>query len=121
MSSKTSRSTRDREPRSEDEWTAVLKTLGVESRLRLLRALLPGPQCVTEISEMLGEPLYTTSRHIKRLREAGIVTSERDGSRVVVDIAPALRERLGPGGAVLDLGCCSFDLALCCPTPPRRG
>jgi DNA-binding transcriptional ArsR family regulator len=48
-------------------------------RILILYALAEKSLNVTELSETLNLPQPTTSRHLKQLRERGLVTSQREG------------------------------------------
>ena len=51
------------------------------TRLRILRLFLTVPDelCLCDVSEALNEPTYKVSRHLKALREAGLLHSQREG------------------------------------------
>jgi ArsR family transcriptional regulator len=51
-------------------------------RILILYALADKDLSVTELSEALKAPQPTVSRHLKTLRERGLVTSNRDGQSV---------------------------------------
>ncbi len=57
----------------------LFKVLGDESRLRILRALEGGERSVSELLEQTGLAQTLASFHLRTLREAGVVTSERRG------------------------------------------
>ena len=57
----------------------LFKILGDESRLRILQAVEPGERSVSEILERTGLPQTLASFHLRILREAGILTTERRG------------------------------------------
>jgi DNA-binding transcriptional ArsR family regulator len=57
----------------------ALLACGSEARLRLLRALAERPRTVQELAPMLSMAPSTVSRHLQRLAESDLVTSERDG------------------------------------------
>ena len=52
------------------------------TRIFILYALNEGPQNVTELTNDLGIPQPTTSRHLKVLRERGLVYTERRGTAI---------------------------------------
>jgi DNA-binding transcriptional ArsR family regulator len=58
-------------------------------RIILLYQIAEKPQCVNELSEALGIPQPTTSRHLKNLRERGLVIAERDAQSVFYSLADA--------------------------------
>ena len=60
----------------------LLQAIGDKTRLRILRLLLSTPQvevCLCEFTQTLGEPEYKLSRHLKVLREVGLVNSQKIG------------------------------------------
>ncbi len=56
-------------------------------RIILLYQIAEKPQCVNELSAALGIPQPTTSRHLKNLRERGLVIAERDGQSIIYSLA----------------------------------
>lgn len=77
--------------------------LGDPVRLRLLNLLATssdGAVCVCDLVEPVGKSQPTVSHHLKILREAGLVTSERRGTNVWYAAVPAaidsLRQALAP-------------------------
>lgn len=61
--------------------------LADSTRLILLYALAEGPRNVSELTEELGLPQPTISRHLKILRERGLVTATRQGMNVQYALA----------------------------------
>ena len=53
--------------------------LADSTRLILLYALADGPRNVTELTQELGQPQPTISRHLKNLRDRGLVIATRQG------------------------------------------
>jgi ArsR family transcriptional regulator len=85
-----------------DELATAFKALADPARLRLLSLIASSPDgaCACDLIEPLGRSQPTVSHHLKVLREAGLVTSERDGTwiwyRVVPERLDALRDVLSP-------------------------
>lgn len=52
------------------------------NRILILYALADQPHYVTALAETLGLPQSTMSRHLKILRERGLVKAQRDGQSV---------------------------------------
>lgn len=76
---------------------AMFKALADPVRLRLfsLVASSPGGEaCVCEISDV-GVSQPTVSHHLKKLREAGLLTSERRGTWVHYRVAPDVVAAMG--------------------------
>ena len=57
------------------------------TRIFILYALNERSQNVTELTNELGIPQPTTSRHLKVLRERGLVDSERQGTVITYHLA----------------------------------
>jgi len=58
---------------------AFLAVLGQETRLRLLYFLKDGEKCACEITPRMSEDPSVVSRHLVKLREAGLLESRREG------------------------------------------
>lgn len=71
-----------RDPQVLQEMAQMLKTMGETTRLRLLQELLPGEKSVGELVALVGSSQANISKHLSRLRSAGLVTSRREGSQV---------------------------------------
>jgi len=72
----------------------LFKVLGVESRIRIIDLLKQkGPLGVSELSEVLGITPSAVSQHLKVLRYAGLVRSERKGYWLPYEIDPAALEQ----------------------------
>jgi DNA-binding transcriptional ArsR family regulator len=56
--------------------------LADSTRLILLYALADGPRNVTELTQELGQPQPTISRHLKNLRDRDLVIATRQGMMV---------------------------------------
>jgi ArsR family transcriptional regulator len=72
------------------------KVLADPARLRLLSliAAAPGGACACELVEPIGKSQPTVSHHLKALREAGLVESERRGTWVWYRVVPERLEAL---------------------------
>ncbi|MBI4446416.1 MAG: metalloregulator ArsR/SmtB family transcription factor [Acidobacteria bacterium] len=55
----------------------VLRVMGEETRLRILRLLLQSPLNVGELTQVLGLAQPTVSKHLAQLRQAGLVEGNR--------------------------------------------
>jgi ArsR family transcriptional regulator len=84
----------------------VFKALGDPVRLRLLSLIgahRGGEVCVCDLTTAFDLSQPTISHHLRVLREAGIITSERRGTWVYYRLVPAALERMAallsvPGG-----------------------
>jgi ArsR family transcriptional regulator len=87
----------------------MLKVLADEVRLAVVEQLLDGPKHVGQLNEPLQVEPTLLSHHLRVLREAGLVHSQRDGKCVLYRLAPKVEG--ARRGKAIDLGCCliSFD------------
>jgi DNA-binding transcriptional ArsR family regulator len=65
---------------------SVFKALADPTRREVLRLLHRGPMTSGEIAEQFPSAWATISRHLAVLREAGLVTTERNGSSIVYEL-----------------------------------
>lgn len=65
----------------------VCSGLADTNRILLLYSLYEKPRNVTELAELLGVPQPTVSRHLKILRERGMVIAHRDGQSVIYHVS----------------------------------
>jgi DNA-binding transcriptional ArsR family regulator len=65
----------------------ICSALADPKRIMILYTLADGPRNVTELSEELGLPQPTTSRHLKVLRERDMVNTKRAGASVIYTLA----------------------------------
>lgn len=63
------------------------KALASGKRLELLELLAQGERPVQQLASVAGLNLTTTSAHLQLLRDAGLVVSRRDGTRVLYRLA----------------------------------
>jgi DNA-binding transcriptional ArsR family regulator len=89
---------------------AALKALGEETRLRILRLLFKEPLSVNEISVRLNTSQYNISKHLRIMREAGLLEMEKRGKERYYSVVANLRAQVSANNNVLDLGCCTFRL-----------
>ncbi|MFE7595250.1 ArsR/SmtB family transcription factor [Kitasatospora sp. NPDC057512] len=61
----------------------ILALLADRTRLALLQRLSAGEADVTTLTEATGAPRTSVSQHLGKLRLAGLVTTRKDGRRVV--------------------------------------
>jgi len=57
------------------------------NRVLILYALADGPLCVNDLAQLLDIPQPTASRHLRILRDRGLVSNERQGTSVYYAIA----------------------------------
>lgn len=84
---------------------ALFRLLADEARLRLLRLLRSERLNVSELTDVLGIAQSGVSRHLRLLKDAGLVTEEREGGFTYFRLADDLqksRNGFGPLRALLD-------------------
>ena len=89
----------------------AMKALGEENRLRIVRLLLKGQRGVNELADTLEISQYNVSKHLRVLREAGLLEQEKMGQQRLYSLAAEFAEHLKVNKNVLDLGCCQFDFS----------
>ncbi|MFR9673557.1 ArsR/SmtB family transcription factor [Streptomyces sp. TR02-1] len=89
-------------PEEAEQSAPLFKALGDPVRLRLFSAIAShegGEACVCDISDV-GVSQPTVSHHLRKLREAGLLASERRGTwvyyRVEPSVVAAMTRLLGP-------------------------
>jgi len=87
---------------------AALKALGEETRLRVLRLLFKEQLGVNEISKRLRVSQYNVSKHLRIMREAGLLEVEKQGKQRLYTVSGKLKNQVAANHNVLDLGCCTF-------------
>jgi len=70
------------------ELRAFHKALADVNRLRIVRCLVGRPHSVTDLIEQVGLSQPLVSHHLKRLRDAGLVRTERVGRETVCTLRP---------------------------------
>ncbi|WP_327270489.1 metalloregulator ArsR/SmtB family transcription factor [Streptomyces sp. NBC_01218] len=78
-------------PEEAEKASRIFKALGDPVRLRLLSAIAShedGEACVCDISDV-GVSQPTVSHHLKKLKEAGLLTSQRRGTWIYYRAQPS--------------------------------
>lgn len=60
-----------------------LEIISDENRLMILKCLTGGEKCVCEIWESIGLPQNLTSYHLKTLKDFGLISSKKEGLKVI--------------------------------------
>jgi ArsR family transcriptional regulator len=94
-----------------DRRADVLKALAEPARWRIVEALVCEELCVCHLTESLGMAQPTVSHHLKVLRDAGIVESERHRQWIYYRLRPEV---------LADLATELADRASTCPTDGSR-
>jgi rhodanese-related sulfurtransferase/DNA-binding transcriptional ArsR family regulator len=72
-----------------DQFARVGKALGSGKRLELIDLLAQGERTVESLATAAGLRLSTASAHLQTLKQAGVVTTRREGTRIYYDLAGA--------------------------------
>ena len=83
-----------------------LRVLADDTRIKVVQQLMDGPRRVHEINSALRLEQSLLSHHLKVLREARIVTAQRDGKAVLYWLTPEARSMLNEHA--IELGCCQL-------------
>lgn len=94
----------------------LFQALSDETRLRIVRMLAGGERCVCDLQEGVGAYQSRLSFHLKKLRDAGLVSDRRDGRWVYYTLRPEALEAMRgflaavepaePVWSAPDGGCC---------------
>jgi DNA-binding transcriptional ArsR family regulator len=97
----------ERELTPSNDCVVALRALGESTRARIVGMLLEAPLDVGEIARRAGISQYNTSKHLRVLREAGLLEVDQQGRRRLYALPETIRCPAAHS-SVLDLGCCSF-------------
>lgn len=93
-----------------NDCVVALRALGEDTRVRIVGLLMEHPLGVGAIAHRLDLTAYNASKHLRVLREAGLLEVVKDGRQRLYSLPDAIK-RQAADGQVLDLGCCSFQFA----------
>jgi len=65
----------------------ILKALAQPTRLKILECLREGEKCICEIVPAINGEQSNISRHIALMQKSRLVTTRKDGVRVMVQVA----------------------------------
>ncbi|HEY2916939.1 MAG TPA: metalloregulator ArsR/SmtB family transcription factor [Candidatus Limnocylindrales bacterium] len=89
-------------PRPVDPDVRLLAALADPTRLEIVRELAGSSEvCACDLTDCCGVSQPTVSHHLRVLREAGAVLSERRGNYIWYRVAPNLPQRLSSIAATL--------------------
>jgi len=64
----------------------ILKAMAHPTRINILESLREGERCVCEIIELVDTEQSNTSQHLALLKKMGIISSRKDGLRVIYKV-----------------------------------
>jgi DNA-binding transcriptional ArsR family regulator len=91
----------------ETDCVDALKALGEDTRMRIVSLLFKEPLGVCEIARRLSVTHYNASKHLRILREAGLLDVETRGREHLYVVPVRIRKKAR--AKILDLGCCTFQ------------
>ena len=83
---------RERAASIDPDCVVALKALGEDTRVRIIGLLMDAPLDVSEISRRVGVSQYNVSKHLRILREAGLLQVEKTGRRHLYALAEGIRK-----------------------------
>lgn len=86
----------------------LFSVIGEQSRLQVLAILLLKPSFVEDIRKKLRIEETLLSKHLKALRDSGLVHVTRHGRKILYEINPSVRK--GNSKDSLCLDCCDIKL-----------
>ncbi|HEX6587859.1 MAG TPA: metalloregulator ArsR/SmtB family transcription factor [Longimicrobiales bacterium] len=85
------------------------QAIAEETRFEIVRLLAGGERCVCELQDQLDAAQSRLSFHLKKLKDAGVITDRRDGRWVYYSLVPeALEQMRAFLGEVKD-ECCAWN------------
>lgn len=91
----------------------LFKTLGEETRYKIVELLLKGEKCACEIHKLIDRTQSNTSMHLSKLTDTGILKSRRNGKMIIYSIADLkvcdLFKALGYSKGKILSPCCCMD------------
>lgn len=85
--------------RSKDSGVMLFKALGDGTRHKIVSALLGGERCACELPAIVRRAQPTVSLQLKYLLKAGILSSRRDGKKMLYRVADARVRKMMRYGA----------------------
>ena len=77
-----------------DELLGRFQAVAEETRFEIVRRLAAGERCVCELQADLDAAQSRLSFHLKRLKDAGVVSDRRDGRWVYYSLVPEALEEM---------------------------
>lgn len=68
--------------------TRLFQALSDETRLRIVQTLIGGERCVCDLQEGVGSYQSRLSFHLRKLRDAGLVSDRKEGRWVYYALRP---------------------------------
>lgn len=79
---------------SDDVMLDRFQAVAEETRLGIVRLLTDGERCVCDLQEAMDAAQSRLSFHLKKLKDAGVVSDRRDGRWVYYSLVPEALEEM---------------------------
>lgn len=79
---------------SDDALLQRFQAVAEETRYRVVKMLAEGERCVCELQEDVGAAQSRLSFHLKKLKDAGVVSDRREGRWVYYSLVPEALEEM---------------------------
>jgi ArsR family transcriptional regulator, arsenate/arsenite/antimonite-responsive transcriptional repressor len=95
----------------------LFQALSDETRLQIVRMLSCGELCVCDLQSALGAYQSRLSFHLRKLKDAGIVSDRKDGRWVYYSLRPEGLEEVRAFLSTIEpaVGTCGAGTEGCCP------
>lgn len=70
----------------------IFKSLGEKNRIRIINILLESRVCVCELQDVLGLSQVNVSKHLAKLRDSNIVTTDKEAQRVFYSLTKEISD-----------------------------
>ncbi len=99
-------------PRDYQNCATRLKALADPERLKIVTSLLRVEKSVSSLADELNLPIDNVSHHLRVLRAARLVQTQRRGKFVIYSLAEdvVVNNLNSHASKTIDLGCCQLDL-----------
>ncbi len=84
------------------ELSKILGLAGNEVRLKILFLLQEERLCVCDLSDVLDMKIPAVSQHLRKLKDAGLVVTQREGTIIYYRIAEDIQATLEPLSALIE-------------------
>ena len=99
---------------------AIFAALADPTRRAILDRLAQGEASVNELLEPFNMSQPAVSKHLRVLREAGVVQMTKMGKTVECSLDKDFHQEMGKPGSTLDFGCCTFRFTENVPLKIRK-
>jgi ArsR family transcriptional regulator, arsenate/arsenite/antimonite-responsive transcriptional repressor len=88
---------------------ACFQAIAEETRFEVVRLLASGEKCVCELQDELDAAQSRLSFHLKKLKDAGVISDRRDGRWVYYSLVPDVLEQMRAFLGEVKDECCAWD------------